>query len=440
MVLQTSCRCLRQVMKNVPETALIYLNESNAEKLNAQLEQQHHISLKEFSSANNPKADIKRYDRTAYLKLPPVQFYQLKIHYETLTLEQARPDDEIPIAAANAEISHTVKTQDFAQHVTNIDVDDEERGDEPAAFTAWLYTIAKSSLGFVTMEQLNAHSGVLLDVFHTITYVRNGSRFFSSKYNRALIESNIRKAFYEKRGYTTKEELIPQEAKLLNIDNFATCVNTDKPDDYYPEQSVVENIILDDNGKLKIDRKTEQLIQLAEETGNTAFAEQTRKKYSAHPAKNRSFHYLPYKTDSNFEQTFLSEVLVFDDVEKLGLEVYYNGDRALTEFKIRCFKQNGGRWQYIGKYTPDFLIIQRKAGQIHKAVIVETKGKIYANDPTFLDKRKFMETQFLKQNNDAFGYNRFEYLYLEDTLPEKERIVQTHKAITSFFKEDAANA
>lgn len=133
-------------------------------------------------------------------------------------------------------------------------------------------------------------------------------------------------------------------------------------------------------------------------------------------------------------------MLVFDDVEKLGLEVYYNGDRALTEFKIRCFKQNGGRWQYIGKYTPDFLIIQRKAGQIHKAVIVETKGKIYANDPTFLDKRKFMETQFLKQNNDAFGYNRFEYLYLEDTLPEKERIVQTHKAITSFFKEDAANA
>ncbi len=440
MVLQTSCRCLRQVVKNAPETALIYLNESNAEKLNAQLEQQHHISLKEFSSANNLKAAIKRYDRTAYLKLPPVQFYQLKIQYETLTLEQARPDDEIPAVSENVEISHTVKTQDFAQQVTNITVDDKERGDESAAFTAWLYTIAKASLGFVTMEQLNAYSNVLLDVFHTITYARKDSRFFSSKYNKALIEANIRKAFYDKRGYTTKEELIPQEAKLLNIDNFTACVNTDKPDDYYPEQSVVENIILDDNGKLKMDKKTEQLIQLAEETGNTAFAEQTRKKYSAHPAKNRSFHYLPYKTDSTFEQSFLSGVLVFDDMEKLGLEVYYNGDRTMTEFKIRCFKQNSGRWQYIGKYTPDFLIIQRKAGQIHKAVIVETKGKIYANDPTFLDKRKFMETQFLKQNNEAFGYARFEYLYLEDTLPEKELIVQTHKAITSFFKEEVADA
>jgi hypothetical protein len=51
-----------------------------------------------------------------------------------------------------------------------------------------------------------------------------------------------------------------------------------------------------------------------------------------------------------------------------------------------------------------------------------------------------METQFTKQNNDAFGYDRFEYLYLEDTLPEKERIVRTHNAITSFFKEEDANA
>ncbi|MDR3305387.1 MAG: DEAD/DEAH box helicase family protein, partial [Clostridiales Family XIII bacterium] len=84
MVLQTSCRCLRQVVRNAPETALIYLNESNADKLNAQLEQQHHISLKEFSSADNTKETIKRYDRTAYLKLPPVRFYQLKIHFDTL--------------------------------------------------------------------------------------------------------------------------------------------------------------------------------------------------------------------------------------------------------------------------------------------------------------------------------------------------------------------
>ena len=62
MVLQTSCRCLRQVVKGMPETALIYLNESNAEKLNAQLEQQHRISLKELQEAGSESRTLKRYN------------------------------------------------------------------------------------------------------------------------------------------------------------------------------------------------------------------------------------------------------------------------------------------------------------------------------------------------------------------------------------------
>ena len=32
---------------------------------------------------------MKRYNRTAYLKLPKVEFYQLKISYDTLTVEKA---------------------------------------------------------------------------------------------------------------------------------------------------------------------------------------------------------------------------------------------------------------------------------------------------------------------------------------------------------------
>lgn len=70
MVLQTSCRCLRQVTKDSPETALIYLNSSNADKLSDQLQKQHHISLQEFAAADHSKTALNRYDRTAYLKLP----------------------------------------------------------------------------------------------------------------------------------------------------------------------------------------------------------------------------------------------------------------------------------------------------------------------------------------------------------------------------------
>ena len=158
---------------------------------------------------------------------------------------------------------------------------------------------------------------------------------------------------------------------------------------------------------------------------------------TSHKNKDRSFHYLPYRTDSGFEQTFLKEVLSFDEIENLGLEVYYNGDRAMTEFKIKCYKKNGSKWSYVGIYTPDFLIIKRKDGKIHKIIVVETKGEIYAKDPTFKDKKIFMETEFSKQNNTAFGYERFDYLYLEDTLPEKDRMTLTRRKICEFFKEES---
>ena len=56
-------------------------------------------------------------------------------------------------------------------------------------------------------------------------------------------------------------------------------------------------------------------------------------------------------------------------------------------------------------------------------------------DPVFKDKKNFMETEFSKQNNAAYGYERFDYLYLEDTMPEKDRLTQTHQKICEFFKE-----
>lgn len=437
MVLQTSCRCLRQVEKGVPETALIYLNSSNAEKLNAQLQQQHHISLKEFTNPNQAKTALNRYDRTAYLKLPKVDFYQLKINYETLTVEKARPETAIPHVAAGAERANgIIQTTDLSMRTISRELDDTERGTEPASFNVWLYTIVKGSFGTLSMEQLKEHHAALRSIFDAITYECGGSRCFSSKYDHGLIESNIRKAFCEKRSFKTTEELIPEEASLLNLANFKPVVYTDAPDDYCPNQKTVENIILDDAGKLKVDKNTQKMIELAEAAGQTDILAILRKQSSSHPQKDRSFHYLPYHTDSGFEQTFLGEVLTFPELKSLGLEIYYNGDRAMTEFKIKCYKRTVNGWQYVGMYTPDFLIIQRREGRIHKAIIAETKGRIYANDPTFMDKRSFMETEFVQQNNTAFGYERFEYLYLEDTLPEAERIKLTHDRICEFFGEN----
>ena len=436
MVLQTSCRCLRQVEKGMPETALIYLNDTNADKLNAQLQQQHRISLKEFQEAGSDSKVLKRYDRTTYLKLPKIDFYQLRVNYVTQQLEAANPVRDIPNADKGSKLAQAVvKTTDLTMETQTIQVDDEERGTIPATFSTWLMEIVKGSFGTLTMVQLKPHEDELRVLFNAITYERDGSRYYSSKFDRWTVEANVRKAFCERRSFTTTEELIPQESSLLNIANFTATVSTTTPADYYPKQDLVERIILDDKGKLKVDANTKKLMELAEATGNTAILEMLRKQSSSHPQKNRSFHYLPYRTDSTFEQTFLDQVLAMAEVENLNLEVYYNGDRAMTEFKIKCYKGDAGAWRYVGMYTPDFLIVKRKNGKIHKAIIVETKGAIYANDPTFKDKRSFMEREFTRQNNKAFGYERFEYLYLEDSFPEPERIRLTHEKICAFYKE-----
>ena len=132
----------------------------------------------------------------------------------------------------------------------------------------------------------------------------------------------------------------------------------------------------------------------------------------------------------------MQEILSRALLEKLGLEIYYNGDGSLTEFRVKCYAQNGQKWRYLGMYTPDFLIIQRKGGEIYKAIIVETKGALYAHDPTFVQKKTFMQGPFLAKNNEAYGYPRFDYLYLEDTMKEQERITVTAERIKTFFTEE----
>lgn len=171
MVLQTACRCLRQVQKDVLETAIIYLNSSNADKLNSQLQKQHHISLQEFTDADHRKTQLNRYDRTTYLRLPKVDFYQLKIRYETLITEKTQPEEKLPVVCDDTKNSiGIIKTTDFSESDLGTAFDDAERGNTPAVYYPWLYGIVRSSLGTLTTEQLRPYDCVLREVFQKITY------------------------------------------------------------------------------------------------------------------------------------------------------------------------------------------------------------------------------------------------------------------------------
>lgn len=448
MVLQTSCRCLREVTCASQETALIYMNSENYKYLDEQLQKQQHISIQEFQQGKQLEETVQlnRYDRTAHLHLPKVEFYQMRVT-STGVVEEPVTDEttceELTRAVESTHIDNPVVTEwqitNRGLQRTSTIADSGEHGSEEANYNQWLYRIAKDSFGNLTIPQLSRQSDALHAIFDSITYTdAEGVKRFSSHYSIAEVNANIRKAFYEKRILCVQQDLIDTDASLLHI-NAGTIfspieVQKSKVNDYIPERDKVENIVKEDRGEVLVDEKTQAVIDGLMAMGQTEMAEQLRAKFTSEPNKDRSYHYLPYHVDSDFESTFLKEVLTQQCIHEHDLEVYYNGDGQFTEFRIDCFKKNAhGQWKYIGRYTPDFLIVKRQDSRIHKVLIVETKGALYAQDEAFRDRRAFVEGQFLRQNEEKFGYRRFDYLYLEDSLSERERINKTNDIINKFF-------
>ena len=135
-------------------------------------------------------------------------------------------------------------------------------------------------------------------------------------------------------------------------------------------------------------------------------------------------------SQSKFEENIFTKILRLPSFQNNNLEVYYNGDRALTEFKIKCYKLKENAWYYIGMYTPDFLVLNRKNDKIDKVLIIETKGSGFAEDKAFNDKKDFVKSKFLEINN-----NKFDYFYMQDNENENDALKRLNDKIYNLFKE-----
>ncbi|MBO7440670.1 MAG: DEAD/DEAH box helicase family protein, partial [Bacteroidales bacterium] len=190
MVLQTSCRCLREVSAAKNEDALIYLNVQNYKYLDEQLQKQQHITIDEFQKkiSKGETVSLNRYDRTEVLQLPKIDFYQLHVNYSEETVTAATPEtakQEISLAADSAKILQPITTEwqitSNGLECITTQVDDTERGTMPADFNLWLYNISKESFGNITLQNLFDQKDALSDVFNTITFTtKDGKRRFSS--------------------------------------------------------------------------------------------------------------------------------------------------------------------------------------------------------------------------------------------------------------------
>lgn len=456
MVLQTSCRCLRQVDKGKEETALIWLNKDNAETLNKQLKQEQNSSIDELNNikrSGNPEM-VERHSRMEYLQLPKVEFYQMKVTYQSIDEEEtANTKNKLQDIINNLEdfkASALISTSEISNIDTGtIDIIN-ETGSAFANYNQWLLEISRQSFGFISEKQLHQYDAELKEIFETVSYPKDGQRFFNDLYDLRTIQSKIRVAFSIKRDLQTDTELIPKEAQLL-VASKLTAV--EKNSQLFPAEADVKKILELDGTNESVDvdmTKVEKAYLLMKETletqgmGNMVTSYEsfkTDKEFSpVVKSKNKSFHYLPYNFgaggSSGFERETLQKALMISDFQQKNLEIYYNGERGLTEFVINCFAKEGKYWKNIGKYTTDFLVVKRTDNnKIHKALLIETKGVLYAEDKIFQKKKHYVETEFLKINQEQFGYQRFDFLYLEDSKDIADNIVRLNSKLNQFFND-----
>lgn len=458
MVLQTSCRCLRQVDGGPNETAFILLNESNATVLDKQLKEEQSTSIRELNAIRpaappNPVPRVSRLDR---LGLPPLVFHQLRIAYldvatgtpadPAATLAACSPDDfksQATLTSRYLDERHAAFDNAFGL-IRETAVISEQFGDL-ASFADWLNEIARESLGGLAFDALRPFRATLRRLFDRITYVERGHRRYNTLYDQSAIRSAIRLAFHTRRELRCDEETVRQDAALLIVHKL----------DALPEQAglwpnpetrrkILERDALPPGpppAMADIEAQRPQFKAIAEAMNNPALEEsllrdlvrKVQGEKGIDEVRSRTLHYLPYAfSQSDFERAMIEQVLALASFRQAGLEIYYNGERHLTEFRVDCYARAGRHWRRIGFYTPDFLVIRRESGDIRQVLILETKGRGFADQPGFVARRRFMEEDFIGLNNKAFGYARFDFLVLDDADMARN-IERLNARIAAFF-------
>lgn len=424
MVLQISCRCLREVDNAHKETALIWLNKFNAEKLNQQLQEQQYTTIAEFGGKKpDDLITIQRYSRMERLKLPPIDYYQIKINYNTVETAQVANIGEYLRTYQLPHVDSTIiYTQGFDQSNTASESAVGYGMTAIANFRLWLDSIVKESLGLLYINILTRYETELKLLFDKIT-VRNGENLvYNTDIDQSKVRSDIRNCFATRRRFNISEELVPEEASLLKVNALKSPIEVSKSAIYSPSQEKVTEIIRQDSKP--VETISEEIRRYLIEHGLPLPDVEKS-------VNDRTYHYLPYHLDSNLEESYLHGII--NHIKSvLSVEFYFNGDDTLTDFRIRCYTKRGRTWKLDGYYYPDFLMLTRNSDNtINRVIIIETKGEGFAGK--FVPRKQFMEESFVKLNNEMIGYPRFEFLYIEDTLTKEERLQKTINRIDAFL-------
>ena len=387
LVLQTTCRCLREVDDASNEQALIYLDSSNYDILDNELNQYYHLRI---SDINNKEKDYKDYP-VYKIKNEIGKVEYNNVYDKYIEIEEPLNNDDYNKALLEYDFEVFKSYNPFSNQIgkTTISEDGlnnnityftiESNNDYTYSFTDFIYELEKSSFGLMSSSKLMDYESSLKKIYDVIHKKENLDWIINHPHVSTYdVCKDIMKIFA--RRVQCKKEVITDKVKINLLDwemkekPTIRIYETDK-DLIMPENSyddMEDSIYYDDNLK-EIKRRFEDKMK--------------------YPNKEKSFNYLPYKFDSSYEKTFLKNVL--SNITDYDLEVYYNGykNNLLESLKIIT---------PYGKYTPDFVILKKNhSGDIEKIMLIETKGDPFVTE----SKEEFVKTKFL-ENNPNYSYIR----------------------------------
>lgn len=220
LVLQTSCRCLREVIHGgEDERALIWLNEWNYAKLNSEFNKTQNTSIEELVQFNGRNQTVvQRYSRMERLKVPEISFYQMRINRTTKCEEsEARTAELLASPDLIVKRERMEITQKQLGDKTVDKYEEEAVYDEHTTFNQWLHLTAKEGFNMTPVSQLFQHEKLLANIFSQITVEHEGVRYYRDDIDQSQVRSNVRLTFVPKKTYFQDKEIIPRTAKLLAI-------------------------------------------------------------------------------------------------------------------------------------------------------------------------------------------------------------------------------
>lgn len=412
-VLQSVCRCLREVNDASLESGLIVLNTQNKQFLADELKKQHNIELKQFENGSG-SSTLTRINRTRDLKLPKIKFNQLQTKFIQTDKSIIHPDTKVELEKILISLEQELRI-DKEHKITNEGLETSVVQDvktsnigNPAHYDYWLLDIVKYSLGEIAIKQLENFEPQLKPIFDKVTINQNQSSFENLSYNQIAVKTSIIRAFVaiqmELETELSQENIeidwLVEGFDTIPLIKYGTsewCPTGWQKD--FTEQ-LDPDLELKINELKKIINTTPSLKEIL-----TSQIDLLKEKQSKSKIYNHSYHYAPYDFKDSQDEVNVYKALVVDqDLVDQNIECYYSGDRFLSAFKINTFQKVGNRWKSIRAYTPDFVAIKRNnQSEIQKMVIVETKGR---EDDTDKAISEFMRTEFVAANpNIQYHYS-----------------------------------